>query len=118
MVRWVLAIVVAGTACAKDSAPEPAPEPQRPPSIDSAEVTRAVDACKGYVDKLCACPSDNARKECKLAQMLPEAIEVARRLAINPKANGDDARQAASNIRTTVKRCIEESAKLASAGCP
>jgi hypothetical protein len=104
-------------ACSK-SAPE---EDTLPPALLSpGELQRADDACKAYVEKVCACATAVPAKQedCTMSKMMPEGIEVAKRLAANPKADREDSVQAASSVRKTVKQCIERTAKLPSEGCP
>ena len=43
---------------------------------------------------------------------------MARAVVFNPETKRKDAVQAAASIRNTVKKCVEEAAKLAAAGCP
>jgi hypothetical protein len=111
-----LAWVVLVAACSK-APPEETPEPGL---LSPVELQRADDACTTYVAKVCACAETvPAKKEdCTLAKMMPEGIEVAKRLAMNPKAEREDSVQAASSVRKTVKQCIERTAKLSSEGCP
>ena len=112
--RLVWLLVVA--ACSK-APPEETPETGL---MTPAELQRADDACKTYVEKVCACAETvPAKKEdCTLAKVMPEGIEVAKRLAMNPKADREDSVQAASSVRKTVKQCIDRTAKLATEGCP
>jgi len=58
------------------------------------------------------------KQDCELAKAMPEGIEVAKRLALNPKAEPEDSLQAASSVRKTVKQCIEKTARLPAEGCP
>ena len=106
-----------GSACSKE---KEAPLVEPPPILPISEIQRASEACKTYVEKVCACGEtvDAAKQECKLARGIPDAIELAKRLATNPKADPVDAKQAASSVRKTVKNCIESTAKLPSLGCP
>jgi hypothetical protein len=116
--RWLLAmLVVAG--CSKADEPKSTVEPP-PPAIAASEVKRGLDACKAYLANVCACSTTvpAAKEACSLAASLPEAIEVGERLVVNPRSAREDAVQAAGSIRKTVKKCIEETAKLPSLGCP
>lgn len=119
MTRWLLLACVA-SACSK-SAPEPEPAPTTTTTIlKPDEIQRAEEACNGYLKRVCLCASTTAavKDECRLAATLPEAIDVAKRLAANPKTERVDALQAADSVRKTVKQCIERTAKLPSLGCP
>ncbi|HEY0255360.1 MAG TPA: hypothetical protein VGC41_27715 [Kofleriaceae bacterium] len=94
---------------------EPAKEkPVRP--LPAVEVQRAQDACDAYVAKICACPSDKAKGECKLAHAYPEALKLASDTAQNPTTERDSVARAEVNIRETAKQCIELAGKLS--GCP
>jgi hypothetical protein len=112
--KWAWLVIVA--ACSK----APPEEPPEQGLLSPTELQRADDACKTYVEKVCACAETMpAKKEdCTLAKVMPEGIEVAKRLAMNPKAEREDSVQAASSVRKTVKQCIERTAKLATEGCP
>lgn len=111
---WRVLLLVA--ACSKSEPPPPA-EP--PPLIPAEELTRGADACTGYVKRVCACAETmpELKTECGDAKPLPEALAISSRLATNPKAEREDAVQAAANSRRTVKSCIERTAKLPP-GCP
>jgi len=117
--RWLaLAVLVVG--CSK-SDPAPKIDDNKPRELlPPAELQRAADACTGYVTKVCVCAETvvAAKEECALAKALPDAIGVAKRLASNPKADQEDAIQAAGSIRKTVRHCIEKTAKLPALGCP
>ena len=109
-----LALLVSVLGCSKD-----VPVLDQPATtIPEVEAKRAGEACDTYVATICACPMPAATESCKLSKALPEAIATSRRLATNPKAERDDAMLAAENVRKTAKYCIEETAKLASLGCP
>ena len=115
--RWViLALVV---ACSKSEAP-PVPVDEPPALLPPAELQRADAACNEYVAKVCACAEKVPAKQedCALSKAIPDAIGVAKRLAANPKADREDAVQAAGSVRKTVRSCIEKTAKLAAEGCP
>jgi hypothetical protein len=119
LARLVIAVaLVAASACSKQD--EPAREQPPLPTIADVEVKRALDACEDYVARACKCSETvpAAAEPCTLAKLLPESIEVAKRLANNPKAAREDALQAANSIRKTVKQCVEQTAKLPALGCP
>ena len=106
--------------CSK-SDPAPQPDENKPRELlKPAELQRAGEACTEYVKKVCACAETVAsvKEECALSKALPEAIEVAKRLAANPKADQEDSIQAAGSVRKTVRVCIEKTANLPSQGCP
>jgi len=117
VIRWALACGLLAAACSKS---EPAPPAEPPPLIPAVELQRAADACEGYVKRVCACAETvpALAEDCGLAKALPEAIDIAKHLASNPKADREDAAQAAGSVRKTVKQCVERTAKLATQGCP
>ncbi|MEO7735586.1 MAG: hypothetical protein ABIY55_31820 [Kofleriaceae bacterium] len=116
-VRWLLALALLA-GCKKQSDPPPVPAPL--PVMAASEAKRGQDACKAYVDKVCACAETVAalKPPCGLARALPEAIDVGLSVAGNPESTRRDVLQANDSVRKVVKECIEETAKLSSAGCP
>lgn len=116
--KWLLACVLVGAlGCAKkDEAP---PVETKPPPIPAAELARGQDACKAYVEQICGCAAtvEAAQQPCTLAKALPDAIEVAMQVAVNPDAKPKDALQAADSIRKTIAQCIEQTAQLPALGC-
>ena len=88
--------------------------------MPASESKRGQDACKAYVDKVCACAETTpAMKEpCALARALPDAMQVGLDVAANPESSRRDALQAQASVRKIVKACIEETAKLPATGCP
>jgi hypothetical protein len=88
--------------------------------MPASEVRRGQDACKAYVDKVCACadPMPAMKQPCALARALPEAMQVGLDVAANPESSRRDVLQARDSVRKIVKECIEEIAKLPAAGCP
>ncbi|HEU0030860.1 MAG TPA: hypothetical protein VFQ53_09505 [Kofleriaceae bacterium] len=115
------ALVVVLALVAGCSKQEDAPKKQtKPPAIPAVELQRGTDACNDYVKRACACAETvpAAKEACALGKALPEAIDIAKRLATNPDADDEDSHQAADSIRKTVKNCIEQTAKLPALGCP
>jgi len=123
--RLALAIVALGAlgleaGCKKkggDDGPAQGSAGDKPPQLAPAEVKRAEDACKAYVDKVCACTAPAAAEACKLARALPDALRVGLEVAASPDSTRVDVLQANDSIRKTVKECIEQTAKLPSLGC-
>jgi len=115
--RWLL-VVLACVGCKKQAA-EPAPGADLP-VMPASEAKRGQDACKAYVDKVCACAETvpAMTQPCALARALPEAIEVGLSVATNPESTRRDVVQSNDSVRKVVKECIEETAKLPAAGCP
>ena len=117
MIRALLVLAVLA-GCSKADREPPAPA-ERPPSIPAPEVQRGLDACQAYVEKVCACAQTvpSLAETCTLAKSMPEAIEIGKRVASYPSSTSQDAAQAASSIRKTVKLCIEQTAQLPARGC-
>ncbi len=104
-------------ACAKKQEPPP---PSKVPALTAEEVQRSTDACKSYVDKVCACAAQvpAAKQQCDLAKALPEAVQIGVEVAANPETKPQDIYGAQGSVRKAVKTCIEQTAKLPSLGCP
>lgn len=118
--KLVAALVVAAVALAGcKKAEEPAPAARDVPTMPAAEAKRGQDACRVYVEKVCACADKTpALKEpCALARALPDALEVGLSVATNPESTRRDVLQANDGARKIVKECIEQTAKLAGQGC-
>jgi len=104
-------------ACSKKPEEAP-PSTEPPPAISEDEVKRGVDACADYTKRVCTCKAPEHVEACKLAPAYSDAVDMARAVVFNPETKRKDAVQAAASIRNTVKKCVEEAAKLAAAGCP
>jgi hypothetical protein len=119
--RWLL-ILVACAGCKKSSDAPPSPGSDGPPvpTMSATEVKRGQDACKAYVDKVCACADTvpAMKQPCALAHALPDAIQVGLDVAANPESTRRDVLQVHDSVRKIVKKCIEDIAKLTAAGCP
>jgi hypothetical protein len=90
--------------------------------MSAMEIQRGQDACKVYVEKVCACATSkpDARdlaKQCELSKALPQAIEISLSVANNPDSKPDIVQQSYANVRKTIGNCIEETARLPAAGC-
>jgi hypothetical protein len=111
---WLAALAVCAACKQQAEAPPPAPTPAMP----AAEVKRAQDACKAYVDKVCGCARTMPALEqpCRDARSLPDAVPV---LEVGASADTDEphVRQVQATMRTIAKQCIEELARLPAAGC-
>ncbi len=110
-----LCLFLAAGACKKQkkSSPEIAP----PAPMAENEIKRAEDACKTYVDKVCACGAPAAVEQCKLAKALPDAIRIALEVASSPQSKPDVVLQSQASVRKTEKECFEQTAKLPAIGC-
>jgi hypothetical protein len=118
--RWLIALaLVASVGCKQQADAPPAPAAALP-VMAASEAKRGQDACKAYVDKVCACAETvpAMKQPCGLARALPEAVDVGLSVAGNPDSTRRDVLQANDSVRKVVKACIEETAKLSGAGCP
>jgi alkanesulfonate monooxygenase SsuD/methylene tetrahydromethanopterin reductase-like flavin-dependent oxidoreductase (luciferase family) len=110
--RGVLALLLC--AACKQARDAPPPPPPDRPVMAASEVKRGQDACRAYVDHVCACARTNPamRQPCSLARPLLDAIEVAADVGASPESTRRDSLQANDTVRKIVKECIEQSAKL------
>jgi hypothetical protein len=118
MKRLVLAALLL-TACKKQEAKQHE-QPPATPQMPAAEVKRSEDACKTYVERVCACATTvpAVAKQCELARALPEAVRIGLEVAASPDSKPDIVQQSFASVRKTAKECIEQLAKLPSLGCP
>ena len=100
-------------ACSKKQAP---PREQKVPPMSATEIQRSQDACKTYVDKVCACPA--LADPLNLAKALPDAIRIGVEVSQSPDSKPQDIYDAQQSVRKTAKNCVEQLAKLPSLGCP
>jgi hypothetical protein len=117
-VKHVLLAVLLLAACKKQEAKQ---EPQPPPRMQmpAEEVKRSEDACKMYVERVCACATTvpDVAKQCELARALPDAVRIGLEVAASPDSKPDIVQQSYTSVRKTAKECIEQLAKLPSLGC-
>ncbi len=99
---------------------EKAPQQQSVPAMPAEEVKRSEDACKAYVERVCACAETvpAAADPCKLSRALPEAVRIGLEVAASPDSKPDIVQQSYASVRKTAKECIEQLAKLPALGCP
>ena len=111
-----LVIAVALLAACKKQEAKPQPVPPMP----AEEVKRSEDACKVYVERVCACAGTvpAVAKQCELARALPEAIRIGLEVAASADSGPDVVQQSYASVRKTAKECIEQTAKLPTLGCP
>ena len=104
-------------ACKKQEA---APKEQAVPAMTAAEIQRSSDACKAYVDKVCACAATvpAVQDECNLAKALPDAVRIGVEVSQSPDSKPKDIYGAQDSVRKAVKTCIEKMAQLPARGCP
>jgi tRNA U34 5-methylaminomethyl-2-thiouridine-forming methyltransferase MnmC len=88
--------------------------------MPASEIKRGRDACKAYVDKVCACAETvpAMKQQCALAHALPDAIQVGLDVAESSDSTRRDVLQVHDSVRKIVKQCIEDTARLPAAGCP
>jgi hypothetical protein len=118
MIRLLVAALVVVTACKQREEP---PAPARTvPAMSAAEVQRSEDACKAYVERVCACGDKvpDGKRTCELARALPEAVRLGLEIAASPESKPNDVLGAQGSVRKAVKQCIEQTAKLPALGCP
>lgn len=117
-IALLVAVALAGTACKKQQK-APVKEPPAP-QLSAEEIQRSTDACKTLVERACSCATTvpAAVNVCESSKALPDAVKIALDVAAYPDSSPDVVRQAQAGVRKTVKECIEQTAKLATLGCP
>lgn len=120
-----IAIVLAcalASGCSK-KADKPAPPPdQRPVPITIEERTRNADACKTYVEKICACAAAHPDRAevvdlCKYDTPLSDALSLSMATAENPASSRNDVLLSQAQARKIATQCLDQTAKLANLGC-
>jgi hypothetical protein len=119
MRRLAIVLVIASVqlvGCKKQSKPRTEPEV---PAMSAAEIKRSEDACKIYLERVCACAQTvpAATEPCTLAKALPDAVRIGLEVAAHPETKPDVVQQSYASVRKTVAECIQLTAKLASL-CP
>ena len=119
--RPVLAIALGlalASGCKKQEKRAAQEAPAKMMSAD--EVKRSEDACKAYVDRVCACAKTvpAAETACRDGQAQPEAMRIALEVASSPDSKPVVVQQSLEGVRKIVKECIEQTAKLPALGCP
>lgn len=91
-----------------------------PAAMPAAEQQRSEEACRQYVERVCACATKvaAAAKPCELARALPEAVRIGLEVAQSPDSKPNIVQQSYASVRKTAKECIEQTAKLPALGCP
>jgi len=113
----LLALLLA--ACDK-----PAAAPPGSPPMSDAEKDRATEACKTYVDRLCACAGTvpALKDTCDLARAQPEAVALHRDLldGKGPKGplNPEERELTETSLRKIVSACVKGDAELDPKTCP
>ncbi|HKA86251.1 MAG TPA: hypothetical protein VKE22_01250 [Haliangiales bacterium] len=105
--------------CACERGPEPGP-----PAMPQAEKDRAVEICRTYVARLCACAGDDAalREACDLARAQPEAVAMHLTILAGKGPKGQLAPEERalmeSSLRKIVAACVRGDAELDPHKCP
>lgn len=118
MKAWLALLAVAACGYSAEDT-QPAAPGSAAARMSAAEVQRAGDACKAYVDRACACAKTipAAKAACDGAHALPESIKTALEVAASPDSTEADVRHTQRFVRDTVVECIEQTAKLPQLGC-
>ena len=116
-----IAIVLLLLACACGKKDEQ-PANQRPVAIPSVERTRGTDACKAYIDKLCACAKAHPERadvkdRCDRDQALPSAMGLALGIDDDPDVAPEDVFRAQGEARKVIASCVEGINWLATHQC-
>ena len=115
-----LALVLALLAATGCKTKEHAPKKQKPVAgMTDVEIQRGEDACKAYVDKICACAQTKTElaSSCQLAKAMPEAMQLSLAVAANPDSKPDVVEESYDSAKKTIANCIQETAKLPTLGC-
>ena len=119
--RVALAIALAAAvAGCKKKAEEAAP--QRPAPISAEARKRDTEACKVYVEKVCACAAAHPDKadvveRCKYDRALPDALQISLDISDNNETRPQDVQVAQKQYRKIATNCLDSTAKLAAQGC-
>ncbi len=108
-----------GDRAASQPAAEPEPAAQ-PTGMSAAEAERGRQACRSYVDQVCACAEKDAElaSECDMARARPQALEMSLRSAVaEGNATEKDRRSIQANAEQIARACIEDAAALVKRGC-
>ena len=114
---WLL---IAGSGCQqRDAGPQ---ADDMPAPISPSEAERGVEACRAYVQRVCACAEakpDNAelKELCYLAPAKARSLDMVLEVNLTPK---DGKERAATGVtaRRIISSCIKEHGALDGKGCP
>jgi hypothetical protein len=118
----LLAVLLAVAACSKGR-DDGAKASDKPPPMSEIEIKRAEDACKAYVDRVCACARAKPEKpelgeRCQLKESKKSAIRMLLEVDKTDQATPAELFQIQDEIRKIVAKCIEEDSRLDGEGCP
>ncbi|MCX5747676.1 MAG: hypothetical protein NT062_34865 [Proteobacteria bacterium] len=121
-IRAVALVLLLGGGCKKAEDKPWLPDPTAPVPMTETEAKRGQDACAQYVEKICGCATAHAERKdvgeaCKLAKGYPEGLEAALNIARDRESVKRDVAQSQDVARKTIKKCIEEVARLPLLGC-
>ena len=105
---------------AADQAQPPREAATDPSRASAAEAERGREACRSYVDQVCACAETNAElaEECSMARARPQALDMSlRSAAAAGNATEKDRRSIQANAEQIARACIEDAAALVKRGC-
>jgi hypothetical protein len=117
--RPLLLLFLMFAACDKAAAPPPGP-----PEMSAAERERATEACRAYLDRLCACAQNDPSlaNRCELSRAQPEAVALHRDLldGKGPKGplNAEERALTEMSLRKIVAACVKGDAELDPRTCP
>ncbi len=117
--KIVLAACLFFAACSKK---DEQPANLRPVAIPAVERQRGTDACKAYVDKLCACAKAHPERadvkdRCDRDQALPSAMSLALGIDDDPDVAPEDVFRAQGEARKVIATCVEGINWLATHQC-
>jgi len=118
----VFALVLAGACRPKSKSKHQDAAAARPPEMSIEERTRNTDACRSYATQVCTCAKAHAESKelaelCKYDQTLPDALDLAIAIAMNPESSPKDVRVSQASARKIATQCFESLARLPTLGC-
>lgn len=116
---WAIVLVLLASVTGCKAPEHKAKAKPTPGGMTEIEVKRGEDACKVYIDKICACAQTKPElaKQCELAKALPDAMHLSLAVALNPESKPDIAEQSFSSAKKTISSCIDETGRLPAIGC-
>lgn len=113
----VAVVLLALAACNKRA--DAPPTNERPKPIAAPERQRGGDACKMYVQALCACAAGKPalQDRCDRERALPEALDLALAVDDQPDAVREDIITAQAQARNIIASCVQKTAALPGDGC-